>query len=256
MKRQITKFLLGSAIAFAAAISSLPAQTIVVSAAASLKEALADVNAAFSARNPGIAIDLNLAGSGALQQQIEQGAPVDVFISAATRQMDALAAKGLLMEGSVFNLLGNKVVLVGPPGATAPAGFAALADASVKRIAIGEPGSVPAGQYAQQVFAFYKITEAVKPKLIFAKDVRMVLTYAETGNVDAGVVYMTDAKQSGKVAIPAEAPTGSHDPVVYPAAIIKTARQPAAAQTYLAFLKSTEAAELFTKRGFEVLTRR
>lgn len=255
MHRHLAKLLLGSALTLLIALTPVSGQTIVVSAAASLKEALADVNAAFAEKNPGIAIDLNLAGSGALQQQIEQGAPVDVFISAATRQMDALASKGLLLEGSVFNLLGNKVVLVGPPGATAPADFAALADASVKRIAIGEPGSVPAGQYAQQIFAFYKIADVVKPRLIFAKDVRMVLTYAETGNVDAGVVYMTDAKQSGKVAILAEAPAGSHDPVVYPAAIIKAARQPAAARTYLDFLKSPQASELFARRGFEVLAK-
>ncbi|MBN8710581.1 MAG: molybdate ABC transporter substrate-binding protein [Verrucomicrobia bacterium 61-8] len=255
MKRPFARLLLGTALALLAALSPLPAQTIVVSAAASLKDALADVNTAFAAKHPGMAVDLNLAGSGALQQQIEQGAPVDVFISAATKQMDALSAKGLLMDGTVFHLLGNKVVLVGPPGATKPASFEALTDTTVKRIAIGEPGSVPAGQYAQQIFAYYKIADALKPRLIFAKDVRMVLTYAETGNVDAGVVYMTDAMQSGKVAILAEAPAGSHDPVIYPAAIIKAARQPEAARTYLAFLKSPDAAELFSKRGFEILVK-
>jgi len=255
MKRHIIKFLLGSTVAFAAALAPLSAQTIVVSAAASLKEALSEVNAAFIAKNPGSAIDLNLGGSGALQQQIEQGAPVDVFISAAKKQMDALAAKGLLLEGSAIDLLGNKVVLVGPPGATKPASFEALTDPSVRQIAIGEPGSVPAGQYAQQIFAWYKIAEAVKPKLVFAKDVRMVLTYAETGNVDAGIVYLTDAKQSGKVAILAEAPAGSHDPVVYPAAIIKAAKQPATARLYLDFLKSPEATALFVKRGFEILAK-
>ncbi len=255
MKRHIIKFLLGSTVAFAAALAPLSAQTIVVSAAASLKEALSEVNAAFIAKNPGSAIALNLGGSGALQQQIEQGAPVDVFISAAKKQMDALAAKGLLLEGSAIDLLGNKVVLVGPPGATKPASFEALTDPSVRQIAIGEPGSVPAGQYAQQIFAWYKIAEAVKPKLVFAKDVRMVLTYAETGNVDAGIVYLTDAKQSGKVAILAEAPAGSHDPVVYPAAIIKAAKQPATARLYLDFLKSPEATALFVKRGFEILAK-
>lgn len=255
MKRHIIKSLLGSTLVFAAALAPLSAQTIVVSAAASLKEALSEVNAAFIAKNPGIAIDLNLGGSGALQQQIEQGAPVDVFISAAKKQMDALAAKELLLEGSAIDLLGNKVVLVGPPGATRPASFEALADPSVKQIAIGEPGSVPAGQYAQQIFAHYKITDAVKPRLVFAKDVRMVLTYAETGNVDAGIVYLTDAKQSGKVAILAEAPADSHDPVVYPAAIIKAAKQPAAARLYLDFLKSSDAAQLFLKRGFEILAK-
>ncbi len=169
--------------------------------------------------------------------------------------MDALAAKGLLLEGSVVDLLGNKVVLIGPPGATGPKSFAELADPSVKRIAIGEPGSVPAGQYAQQIFAHDKITDAVKPKLVFAKDVRMVLTYAETGNVDAGIVYLTDAKQSGKVVILAEAPADSHDPVIYPAALIKSARQPAAARVYLDFLKSPEAAGLFAQRGFAVLAK-
>ncbi len=253
MKRHLIKFLLS--LSLAAALPSLPAQTLVVSAAASLKEALSEVNTAFLAKNPGTSIDLNLAGSGALQQQIEQGAPVDVFISAAKKQMDALAAKGLLQDGSAVDLLGNKVVLVGPAGATKPASFEALVEPSVKQIAIGEPGSVPAGQYAQQIFAYYKIADAVKPRLVFAKDVRMVLTYVETGNVDAGIVYLTDARQSGKVVILAEAPADSHDPVIYPAAIIKAARQPAAARVYLDFLKSPEAAGLFAKRGFEVLAK-
>lgn len=230
--------------------AALPAQTIVVSAAASLKEALTDVDAAYSAKHPGVKIDLNLAGSGALQQQIEQGAPVDVFISAAAKQMDQLVAKGFILDGSVRNLLENQIVLIGPAGATRPESFAALANPSLKHIAIGEPTSVPAGQYALQIFEFYHLMEAVKPRLVFGKDVRMVLTYVETGNADCGLVYLTDARQSGKVAILATAPPESHDPVVYSAAVIKGTKQPAAAGDYLDFLQSPEASVLFEKRGF------
>lgn len=228
----------------------LSAQTIVVSAAASLKEALTEVNTAYAARYPEVKVDLNLAGSGALQQQIEQGAPVDVFISAATKQMDALVAKGFILDGSVCNLLENQIVLIGPPGATKPGSFAALADPSLKHIAIGEPTSVPAGQYALQIFEFFHLTEAVRPRLVFGKDVRMVLTYVETGNADCGLVYLTDARQSGKVAILATAPSESHDPVIYSGAVIKGTKQPAAAEAYLMFLRSAEAANLFEKKGF------
>lgn len=239
------------ALCFLAPLSaSSAAQTIVVSAAASLREALGEANAAFAEANPDIKIEVNLGGSGALQQQIEQGAPVDLFISAATKQIDALSAKNLLLEGTETQLLSNEVVLIGPPGATFPAGFADLLSPKVKHIAIGEPKSVPAGQYAQQIFAFFGIAEAIQPKLVFGKDVRMVLTYAETKNVDAGIVYRTDAKQSGKVTVLATAPPESHDPVIYPAAIIKSSKNSSAARTYLAFLKSAKAMEVFEKFGF------
>ena len=230
--------------------TTLSAQTLTVSAAASLKEALNDVNAAYAIQQPGVKIELNLAGSGALQQQIEQGAPVDVFISAATRQMDVLVGKGLILDGSVRNLIANQLVLVGPPGATKPASFPELAAPSLKHIAIGEPKSVPAGQYAEQVFKYFNLGEVVRSRLVFGKDVRMVLTYVETGNADAGIVYLTDARQSGKVVILATAPADSHDPVIYPAAIIKASRQVEAAKAYLKFLASPEAGILFEKRGF------
>lgn len=253
MKNKLTSLFVILAV-MAAGLSSLPAQSLIVSAAASLKEALQDVNALYLQKYPGAKIDLNLAGSGALQQQIENGAPVDVFVSAAAKQMDALEKKNLILEGSRIDLLGNDVVLIGPAGATAPADFSALTASSVTHVAIGEPKSVPAGQYALEILAFYKLTDTVTPKLVYGKDVRMVQTYVETGNVDAGVVYRTDAVQSGKVAILATAPPESHTPVIYPVAIIKTSRQIDAAKSYISFLQSPEARKVFEKRGFLCLS--
>ncbi len=253
MKKKLTSLAV-LLVVMASGLTPLRAQSLIVSAAASLKEALQDINALYLQKNPAAKIDLNLAGSGALQQQIENGAPVDVFISAAARQMDALEKKSFILEGSRIDLLGNDVVLIGPPGSTRPADFSALNDPSVTHVAIGEPKSVPAGQYALEILAFYKLTGTVTPKLVYGKDVRMVQTYVETGNVDAGIVYRTDAVQSGKVAILATAPPESHTPVIYPVAIIKTSRQLDAAKSYIAFLQSAEARKIFETRGFLCLS--
>lgn len=248
MKRTLVALLLWAAGSLAAA----PAQSLTVSAAASLKDALAAVNAAFTAAHPGIRVVVNYGASGALQHQIEHGAPVDVFLSAAARPMDALAARGLLLKGTRADLLSNTLVLIGPPGAKTPKDFPDLTSKGIRRIAIGEPKSVPAGQYAEEIFAHFGIAGAVAPKLVFAKDVRAVLTYTETGNVDAGVVYLTDARHSKRATILAIAPDGSHQPVVYPAAVIASSKHPEAARSYLGFLCSEEAATIFKSFGFDI----
>ena len=165
-----------------------------------------------------MALAINYAASGTLALQIEQGAPVDVFLSAAPKQMDDLQTKGLLAEGSRRDLLRNEIVLVVPKDSTGVTSFQDLLKPSVKHVALGEPTSVPAGQYAQQVLTKLGIAEAVNAKAVFAKDVRQVLTYVETGDADAGIVYSTDALESAKVRVAAQAPEDSHAPVIYPSA--------------------------------------
>jgi molybdate transport system substrate-binding protein len=223
---------------------------LTVSAAISLKDALDEVKQLYAESHPGVSIAVNYGASGTLELQVEQGAPVDVYISAASKQMDTLESKGLLLEGTRKDLLGNEVVLITPQDSSAISSFQDLAKPNVKQVALGEPTTVPAGQYAKEVLTYFGIYEAVRAKAIWAKDVRQVLTYVETANVDGGIVYSTDARSSSKVKIVAQAPDASHAPIVYPVAVIKSSKNPTAAKQFATFLGSPEAGAVFQKYGF------
>ncbi|MEQ8202117.1 MAG: molybdate ABC transporter substrate-binding protein, partial [Syntrophomonadaceae bacterium] len=199
--------------------------------------------------HPNVTITYNLAASGTLQQQIEQGAPADMFISAGKSQMDALEQKGLIVASSRKNVVGNELVLVAGKDSKL-SGFEGLSDPAVKKIAIGTPESVPAGQYAKDTLTTMGLWDKLTSKLVQAKDVRAVLNYVETGNVDAGLVYRTDAATSTTVKIVAAAPAGSSKPIVYPMAIIASSKQPQEAQQFEDFLASDEATQVFAKYGF------
>lgn len=229
---------------------------LTISAAASLKDALTDVKALYLKEKPHTTLTINFAGSGTLQKQIEQGADVDLFFSAATSNMDTLKKKGLLIDSTVRNVLGNKLVLVVPADSKVAvnSGFSVVAtDPSIKKVALGEPKTVPAGKYAENVFTYLNIMDQVKAKVVYAQDVKQVLNWVETGNVDAGVVYLTDAKISTKVNTIATASEASHTPIVYPAALIKTTNNYTASRDFLNFLTSAKAKTVFDKYGFEVL---
>ncbi len=223
---------------------------LTVSAAVSLKDALDEIHNLFLQDHPGTAIHLNLGASGTLQRQVEQGAPVDVFISASSSQMDALGAAGLVVTGTRKDLLRNAVVLIVPKGATHISSFEDLTRADVKRIAVGEPQTVPAGKYAQEVLKHFGIYERLKPKFVRGKDVRQVLTYIATGNADAGIVYATDAFSSPEVVIVATAPADSHSPVIYPVAVMKDSKNKDGAKEFVEFLLGSKAQSVFRKYGF------
>ncbi|MBC2579731.1 molybdate ABC transporter substrate-binding protein [Clostridium sp. DJ247] len=225
--------------------------TLTISAAASLKDSMEDIKKLYSQEKPNVTITYNFGASGTLQQQIEQGAPADVFISAATKQMDALKKKGLLIDDTNKNLLENNVVLIAPKDSSTIKDFNDLATDNVKKIALGEPKSVPVGQYAQDVLTSLKIADKVQPKAVLGKDVKEVLTWVETGNVDAGIVYETDAKVSNKVNIVATAPENSHKPVVYPVAVLKDSKNVEAAKEFTKFLSEDKAKAVFEKYGFK-----
>ncbi len=227
-----------------------PKQEITVSAAVSLKDALDEIARLYRTGKPDVAVHFNLGGSGTLQRQIEQGAPVDVFISASPAEMDNLEAKGLLSAGTRTNLVANQVVLIVPVSTTNVTSFQDLALPHVKLIAIGEPQTVPAGKYAQQVLTHLGLYDRLKPRFVLAKDVRQVLTYVATGNADAGIVYATDARVSSKVKIVATAPAGSHSPVIYPMAIVKDSRDTSNAKKFETFLQKPAAQSVFQKYGF------
>jgi molybdate transport system substrate-binding protein len=226
---------------------------LTISAAASLKDVLVEVEAAYKQSQGNVEFSNNFAGSGTLAAQIDQGAPVDVFLSAAAKQMDDLGAKGLLAPGSRRNLLRNTLVLIAPLDSKLGS-FQGLAASDVKMIALGDPAAVPAGQYGRQTLLALHLFDKVGTKIVFAKDVRQVLTYVETGNADAGLVYGTDAKSSSKVKVVATAPESSHDPILYPAAVVKGSRNQGAALKFVDFLGSPAAGAIFTKYGFTIAT--
>ncbi|MEM1172381.1 MAG: molybdate ABC transporter substrate-binding protein [Cyanobacteria bacterium P01_H01_bin.35] len=224
---------------------------LTVSAAASLKDVMAEIQPIYEQQKTNVSLTLNLASSGSLRQQIEQGAPVDLFISASPFHINILQEKGLIIDESRRELLKNQMVLIVPQENTASVNtFEDLTKDAISKISIGEPNSVPAGKYAQEVLSYLGIYEAVKPKIVFAKNVRQIVNYVATGNVDAGIVYRTDTNVSNKVKIVANAPEKSHTPVVYPIAIIKDSKNIEAAKQLEEFLFTPEAKAIFEKYGF------
>ncbi|MEI6443980.1 MAG: molybdate ABC transporter substrate-binding protein [Nostocales cyanobacterium ELA583] len=224
--------------------------SLLISAAASLKEALEEIKPLYQQSKSNVNISYNFGSSGALQQQIEQGAPADIFISAAKKQVDALEQKGFLVAGTRNIIAKNRLVLVVPKNVGGITSFYSLKDAKVKKIAIGEPRSVPAGQYAQQVLEKLKIWTEVKSKLVFANNVRQVLASVESGNADAGLVYITDAKISNQVKIVVTADEKYHSPIIYPLAVVKRSKNINAAKEFSQFLSSDQAKMVFKKYGF------
>jgi len=232
---------------------SSAAQTeIIISAAASLTDAMNELIAKYKTVAPNVTVTPTYGSSGSLQKQIEQGAPADLFFSASPKQMNALQDQKLIVAETRKDVLENKVVLVTPKDKTGISDFTDAGTAKIAQIALGEPSSVPAGQYAEQVFTSLGIYEVVKAKAVFAKDVRQVLSYVEAGEVDAGVVYATDAAISKGVTVSAVAPVGSHSPVIYPAALVSGSANPEVAKAFLAWLSGPDAALVFSKYGFSV----
>lgn len=231
-----------------------PSNQLTLSAAASLKNVMEEIEPIFQQEHPETEIIYNFASSGSLQRQIEQGAPVDIFISAATDKMDALEKQGLLLTETRRDLLKNQMVLVtsvnNKKNNLKLDNFENLTTKEITIIALGEPKSVPAGKYAQEVLNYFKIADKVNSKAVYGKDVRQVLNYVATGNVDAGIVYRTDAQVSDNVQIVATAPETSHSPVIYPIAVIKDSDNPEVATELIEFFTTPEAQAVFEEYGF------
>ena len=231
------------------------ADAVVVSAAASLKNAFEEIGALYatSAGGPGPAF--NFGASGDLMAQIKGGAPVDVFASAAAKDMDVLETEGSLLPGTRVDFAANEVVLVVPSASTAGvSSFADLTKPAIARIAVGNPKTVPAGRYAEEVFTNAGITEAVRPKLVLAENVRQVLDYVARAEVDAGVVYATDAAiRPQDVKVAAIAPSGSHTPVIYSIAVLKGAPNFEAGKAFVAAVRSDTGQAILARYGFKAV---
>lgn len=226
------------------------AQQLTVSAAASLTNVLKDLGTRYEAAHPGVKLQFNFAASGVLIQQIVQGAPVDLFISADEETMARGIAQKLLDPASRRDIASNQVVLIVPAtGAVPVAALADLAGAAVKRVAIGKLATVPVGRYTKQSLDAAKLWTALEPKFVYADSVRQVLDYVARGEVEAGFVYSTDA-----AVMPDKVKTvmrvDGHAPVRYPAAITTEGRQKAAASEFLAYLLSSPAQDALGKAGF------
>lgn len=226
---------------------------LTVSVAASLQAVMQSVKLTYQQTAPTVEIVYNFGASGALAQQIVQGAPVDVFLSAAVNWMDELDEKGLLLNASRKTLLKNELVLVVPVADKETASFEALKTDQIGKIAIGEPDSVPVGQYAKESLIAMGLFDAVQQKLVLGKDVRQVLSYVETSSVAAGFVYSTDALVSDRVRVVATVPPENHSPIVYPVGVIKASKQAVAAQAFADFLSGDAAIEIFRAAGFELV---
>lgn len=226
---------------------------VYIVAAASMTDAVKEIGANYEKQHPDVKLMYNFGSSGALQSQIEQGAPADVFISAAQKQMNALEEENLIDKATRKDLLENKVVLIVPKDSTLVLDdFAAAATDKVSKIALGEPKSVPVGQYSEEIFTNLNVWADIKAKAVYASDVRQVLSWVETGEVDCGVVYATDAAISDKVKVLLEAPAGTHKPVVYPAAMVSSSKNPEIAKDFLAYLSQDEQKAILAKYDFDV----
>ena len=222
---------------------------LTASVAASLTDALLAAEAQYTHAHPEVEFRNNFGGSGALAQQIEHGAPADIFLSAAAGPMNQLDDKDLLVPGSRRDLLRNALVLIAPLHSSL-SGFDQLSSPSVRSIAIGDPGPVPAGLYARQSLTALGLYTPLQSKFVLAESVRQALAFVETGNADAGLVYATDAASSGQVRVVATAPSSTHDPIVYPVAALRASAHPADAAEFVAWLASPAARSVFTQRGF------
>jgi len=225
--------------------------TLNVFAAASLTESLNEIAALYKAKNPVVTLSFNYDSSGKLQTQIENGAEADLFISAAVKQMNTLVDGGFVDTTTKKDLLLNRVVLIVP--GNSGKGIVSYNDAATDKVSLIALGNsaVPCGQYAEEIFRSLGIWDAIQSKISFGDNVKEILSQVESASVDAGVVYSTDvATAKGDVKIAAEAPAGSHAPVVYPAAVLKNTKDSNAAKAFLAYLSAPEAVAVFEKIGF------
>jgi molybdate transport system substrate-binding protein len=223
---------------------------LLVSTAASLKEAMEEIKTSYQQSKPGVTINFNFGASGALLQQIQQGAPADIFISAGKKQVDTLEQAGKLVPGTRGILAKNRLVLIVPRNSVGVTSFFNLTKDNIRKITIGEPRSVPAGQYAEQVLRKLNIYDKVRPKFVYANNVRQVLAAVEAGNADAGLVYRTDAAISNKVKTVVAASETYHSPIVYPIAVLKQSKNVPAATEFLQYLSSEQAKGVLKKYGF------
>lgn len=229
--------------------SDVPTE-LTVSSAIALTEPLEALKPIYQEKHPNVTVTYNFGASGELRQQIASGAPVDLFISAAQKDMDELEKANLLAANTRNNLVKNQVVLVVPSDSSKINSLQDLTQSDVTRIAIGNPDTVPIGRYSEEIFKNLGLLEQVQSKFVLGKNVRQVLGYVEAGNVDAALVWVTDAKTTDKVKIIETIPENLHSPAIYPIATIAASKHPEQAEDYIQFLLSDPSKSIFEQYGF------
>ncbi|GAA0435714.1 molybdate ABC transporter substrate-binding protein [Lentibacillus halophilus] len=225
---------------------------LTISAAASMTDAMKELKDVYEQKE-NVALTLNFAGSGKLAQQIRQGAPADVFISANQDWMDRLEKNNRIIQETRKDVTGNSIVLIAGENSDLDyQSMDAIEPDDVDQIAIGNPESVPAGKYADQTLRSLDIRSKLEKELVFAKDVRQVLTYVETGNTDIGFVYKSDALISDKIQVLTKAAAETHDAIIYPAAVTADTENKKAAKSFVQFLQSDDAQSVFEEYGFDM----
>ncbi|WP_283658025.1 molybdate ABC transporter substrate-binding protein [Paenibacillus sp. RC343] len=235
--------------------SSKKAETVelTISAAASLTDALKEIQNLYEPTHKDVKLNFNFGGSGALEKQIEQGAPSDLFLSASKKNMKSLVDQQLIESDKQKTWLTNELVTVIPADGTMNiASVTDLTKEGVKKVAIGIPESVPAGKYAQEALTNTKLWDVLQSRLVQAKDVRQVLQYVETGNADVGFVYKTDALTSQKAKIAFEMDPKTYSSVEYPIGIVKASKHTQEAEDFYAYLQSQESLNIMAKYGFTI----
>ncbi len=222
---------------------------LTISAASSLKDALVEIEGLYE-EHTSTDIHFNFASSGTLSKQIQQGAPVDVFLSANLENFDELVKQNLILEEENKELLKNELVLITPTSST----IQSIEDLTkAEKIAIGTPETVPAGEYAKEALISLDLWDKVKEKIIFAKDVRQVLSYVETGNVSTGIVYQTDAVVTSEVMVVERFDASLHSPIVYPVGVLKASKNKEEAKHFYRFLQKKNVIDVFDKYGFHLV---
>ena len=250
MTQQRTRTILIFSLMFLISMTAYPAE-ILVGAASSLTDVFKEIVPLYESAHPGTKVRMNLAASGVLQQQIENGAPIDIFISAADKQMNALAAKDLVITDTRFIWLQNQIVMSVPLSSPITR-WDQITGEKVQKIAIGNPATVPAGQYAQSALSTLNLWIPIQSKLVMGENVRQCLAYIENSDVDAGFIFYTDAKTSHHLKI-VPAPANFKQPaIVYPAAIVKATKELETAQSFISFLKREPSLSTLKKAGFIV----
>jgi molybdate transport system substrate-binding protein len=237
------------------AVYPASSQEITVSAAMALKSSFEEIGKAFGQSHPGVRVFFNFGASGDLKKQIEAGAPVAVFAPASLQDMDELERARRIIKGTRLNFVKNELVLIEPVHARFKlTSFHDLKRETVKKIAIVNPKTSPAGKYAEEILTSYNLLEAVRDKLVFGEHVRQILDYVAREEVDAGIVYLTDARlRSREVRVVMQAPESSHTSAVYPIAVVRGAAGEGLAREFVDFVGSGEARQIFEQYGFKPL---
>lgn len=228
-------------------------KTITISAASSLTEAFTEITKEFEAAHPGTKAELNLASSGILRAQIESGAPVDMFASASESDMDLLSEKSLIEESSRKDFAANTIVMVVPEknSSEPPKSLKDLTAGSIEKIAIGNPETTTIGKYVKHALEDAGIWDEIESKVILGENVKQVLTYVETGEVDAGFVFITDAESGQKDLYEIAFTVPVNESITYPIAVVNASASKEEAQEFVDFVTGTRGQEILTKYGFK-----